>query len=182
MPVFLDVISDAGAVEVFMEYVSPPDDLNRELVFDFFWKFSVFEYALKRTHCLRAGRNSAAEADWDKFAAKIRGSFGNVTTPGFTEAVDGLRRLSPKRQVVVKCKLDWQDITQGDGEADEAYIIRLLRQVRNNLFHGGKYPNGPIEEVARNTKILSAAMTVLDGCYELHRPVQAWIDEAAQAA
>ena len=43
----------------------------------------------------------------------------------------------------------------------------------------GKYPDGPIEEVARDRDILRAALAILDGCYEVHAGVKRWIDEAA---
>jgi hypothetical protein len=51
--------------------------------------------------------------------------------------------------------------------------------VRNNLFHGGKYPDGPEFEVARDRKIIRAALAILDGCYELHPGIKGMIEEAA---
>jgi hypothetical protein len=66
----------------------------------------------------------------------------------------------------------------GAGESEEAYVLRLLKTARNNLFHSGKYPDGPIAEVARDRDILHTALTILDGCYELHDGVKGWIDEA----
>ena len=59
-------------------------------------------------------------------------------------------------------------------------MLRLLKTARNNLFHGGKYPDGPIEEVARDRDVLCAALAILDGLYELHDGVKRWIDEAAK--
>jgi hypothetical protein len=92
-----------------------------------------------------------------------------------------LRRLSPRRQVVRDGRVRWEDIAQ-HGASDAEYTLRLLKTVRNNLFHGGKYPDGPIDEIARNREILRAALTILDGCYELHAGVRRRIDEAASAA
>lgn len=57
--------------------------------------------------------------------------------------------------------------------------LLLLRTVRNNLFHGGKYPDGPVDEIPRNKAILGAALAVLEGCFELHPGVARRIEEAA---
>jgi hypothetical protein len=146
---------------------------------DFFWKFSVFECALKREGFLRASRGNGAEADWTAFGQKIQGKFGEVTIPGFNEAVDKLCHLSPRRQIVRDGHLGWEPVTRQAKESDEAHTLRLLKTSRNNLFHGGKYPDGPIHEVARDRDILRAGLTILDGCYQLHAGVKTRIDEAA---
>lgn len=162
-----------------MSFRLPPDELDRDLTLDFFWKFSVFEYALKREGFLRIGRNNAAEPDWDRFGIAVRGRFAQVANPAFADAVRKLKLLSPRRQVVHGGKLGWDAIVQGPGESEEAYVLHLLRTVRNNLFHGGKYPDGPVAEVARDRDILCATLAILDGCYELHDGVKRRIDEAA---
>lgn len=156
-----------------------PTTLDRDLVLNFFWKFSVFECALKREGFLRAGKNNGAEPDWDSFGREVQGRFAQVSIPGFAEAVGELRQLAPRRQVIRDGLLGWDPIVQRDGESDEAYVLRLLKTARNNLFHGGKYPDGPIEEVAHDREILRTALVVLDGCYEIHTGVQRWIDKAA---
>ena len=59
--------------------------LDRELVFDFFWKFSVFECALKREGFLRARGNGAAEPDWGRFGREIQRQFARVSVAGLGE-------------------------------------------------------------------------------------------------
>ncbi|MEW5995407.1 MAG: hypothetical protein AB1744_13575 [Candidatus Zixiibacteriota bacterium] len=162
-----------------MTFRLPAHALDRDLVLDFFWKFSVFECALKREGFLKTGRSNGAEPDWDRFGNEVRGQFGQVADPGFAEAVRKLKLLSPRRQVVRGGRLAWDPIAQRPGESEEAYVLRLLKTVRNNLFHGGKYPDGPIAEVARDRDILRTALTILDGCYALHDGVKRWIDDAA---
>ncbi len=34
----------------------------------------------------------------------------------------------------------WEKNSKSNGESDERYLLRLVRDVRNNLFHGGKVP------------------------------------------
>lgn len=162
-----------------MPYDAPPDQLDRELVLDFFWKFSVFECALKREGFLRAGWNDAAEPNWKEFGRSIQGRFGDVRAIGFPEAVNALKDASPRRQVVRDGQLRWEEVLQQPNESEESFVIKLLKTARNNLFHGGKYPDGAIEEIARDKAILKAALKVIEGCYELHPEIARWEGEAA---
>jgi hypothetical protein len=161
-----------------MTFNLPAQALDHELVLAFFWKFSVFEAALKRAGFLRTGRNNAAEPDWNRFAREIEGRFAEASVTGLAEAKEELRRISPRRQVVRDGKLGWEPVEQ-KSESDDAFTIRLMRTARNNLFHGGKYPDGPINEIARNRKILRAALTILDACYKVHAGVRQCVDQAA---
>jgi hypothetical protein len=56
-----------------MRYDAPPEWLGRELVLAFFWKFSVFECALRREGFVQPDRNDAARPDWDAFGKSLRG-------------------------------------------------------------------------------------------------------------
>jgi len=161
-----------------MTFILSPLALDRELVLDFFWKFSSFECALKREGFLRATRSGAAEADWARFGSELS-PFAHVAVPGFQESVRELNHLAPMRQVVREGKLAWEPIARHHGESADVFTLRLLKTARNNLFHGGKYPDGPIHEIARDRKILIAAIKVLDGCYEIHAGVRRRIDAAA---
>jgi len=163
-----------------MTFELGPEKLDRKLVLDFFWKFSVFECALKREGFLKAvGSNGSAEPDWGSFGKKIKGRFAQVPIPGFHKAVKRLKELDPKRQVVRDKKLVWKSIVRQDSESDEEYVLRLLKATRNNLFHGGKYPDGPVEEIAHDRDILRAALIILNGCYEMHTGIKKHIDEAS---
>lgn len=162
-----------------MPYDAPPNWLDRELVLEFFWKFSVFECALKREGFLQAGRNDAAQPDWSEVGKPIRGRFGEVRANGFQGALCTLIGGSPRRQIVRNGQLGWQPIQRQGGESEEEFALRLVKTARNNLFHGGKYPDGPVEEVARDKAILRAVLGVLEGCYELHSGVARRIKEAA---
>lgn len=156
-----------------------PDGLDKDLVLEFFWKFSVFECALKREGFLSASESDAAQANWDDFGRQIEGKFKTITVPGFRQAFGDLIRLSPKRQIVKNGQLRWATVNRRRDDSDETFTLRLLKTSRNNLFHGGKYPDGPISEVARNQSILRAGLIILDGCYEIHAGVQRWIHDAA---
>ena len=60
--------------------------------------------------------------------------------------------------------------------------VYLLRLVRNNLFHGGKYEFGaPAEQVERDTAIIRASLLVLDQCFEHHPQVKVEVEQVAAA-
>ncbi len=129
-----------------------------KMTIEFFAVFSRFECALKRAGFLKRGRKDAAEADWDKFAQELDGRSGNRFLDRVPDSE--LRKKPPKRQIVT-----------ADGALDfgQACTIRsttdlfvAVRRVRNNLFHGGKYPSGPVDDAERNEKLLRAAIGVLD--------------------
>jgi hypothetical protein len=162
-----------------MNHRHAPQELDQSLVLDFLWNFSVFECALKREGFLVQDRYGGAKPDWDKFGAKLAGSFERVSLAGFTEAVEEIRRLSPKRQVVNGGRLGWESINQRIGDSEEEYVLRLLRTVRNNLFHGGKYPDGPVEEVARDRALLQASLVILQGLFVMQPYLNRWVEEAS---
>ena len=109
----------------------------------------------------------------------ISGSFGGALSQDFQQAISVLTTAAPRKQVVVDKRLAWQDNKRGECEAFEAFVLRMVRTVRNNLFHGGKYPDGPVEEVARNRDLLRAGCRVLEECMKLHKDLARWAEAEA---
>lgn len=143
---------------------------DRDLVFQFFFYFSRFEYCLKRSKkYLKKGRYDIAKPDWSKYSDDLNGKFATTQNTAFEQAVKSLIGAPPKHQVVREESLTWEDTKQYCKEHDEKYILRLVRTVRNNLFHGGKFPlpSGPTEDTARNNCLLQASISVLEKCIEL---------------
>lgn len=134
---------------------------DAELIFRFFAVFSRYEYALKRTGFLVKNRKDAT-ADWDSYANEVRGRLAASTSKALRDACVLLQDWSPRKQVVVSGTLGWESVAQGKGESEEAYVLRLVRVVRNNLFHGGKFPSGPVPEVARNGQLITSCLVVLE--------------------
>jgi hypothetical protein len=121
-----------------------------------------------------------AEPNWRGFESGIRETA--LASESFKVVAKRLIELAPRCQVVIAGKLGWQTAVQGNAD-DVEYALFLLRTVRNNLFHGGKYEHGgPIHDVARDTKILTAALALLGECYELDNRVQIHVDELSHAA
>lgn len=139
----------------FLDSVYEQVDFDRELVFKFFIVFSLFEYALKRARF----RNESGDVmpDWEKFAREIENRFDRQASPEIEEAVDYLLNKPPKRQVV-NGTLIWQERTRPTGKTDYEWLSLIIRAVRNNLFHGGKF----IYERPRDTLLIQHSLTILE--------------------
>lgn len=163
-----------------MSFPAVPPFPTRDLIFQFFWSFAVFECAMKRAGFCRAGKHNTAEPDWRGFATENRETA--LASESFKLAAKKLIELAPRCQVVVAGKLGWQAAKQGHTD-DVKHALFLLRTVRNNLFHGGKFQHGgPIHDVARDTDIMEAALALLGECYELDRRVRNYVDELSHEA
>lgn len=140
----------------------------------FFFFFSQFEYAMKKSVYLKPKsvteqgvvKDDTAEADWAKLAKSqavtdlVTNAVGEQgSNQCLKEAILYLRDTPPKKQIVsTSGSLDWRDVTQ-----PELLPLRLtlyVRRVRNNLFHGGKAKNAG-ESIERNKKLLEHALIVL---------------------
>ena len=152
---------------------------DRDLVLRFFAVFSRFEYSLKRSGFLKTGEK--AEPNWDTYANGLLGYFAGVQDEAFRDALAFLVKEPPKTQVIKGSDLDWKATVRGDGECHERFVLRLISTIRNNLFHGGKYPRplGPMDDVARNRRLLEVGITILMQCLELSAEVRHRFEEAA---
>jgi hypothetical protein len=137
------------------------DDVVGELetlAFDFFYWFSRFEFALKENAFLASHAVGArASPGWDEFV-KAWGAVFQLTA-----AAQELRTLSPKRQVVAANNaLQWVDENFNGCNTELAKVVRLLKNVRNNLFHGGKHGVKDWDDPPRTTALLRSGKKVLD--------------------
>lgn len=158
------------------QYDAQPDDLNHEVVFNFFWRFSAFECALKREGFLHSGHHQAASADWTCFKQAMKGRFEAVVSSEFSDALDILLKAPPRRQIVKDGRLKWREQELRPDQTRESFVLGLVQTIRNNLFHGGKYPDGPVDEVARNRELLQAALLVLEECVKLRPSLKQWLE------
>jgi|SRR5208283_1038755 len=137
----------------------------------FFAFFGRFECALKKVGCLKSAEKGArAEAGWDKFAKSLGERFyGEVQESGKANL---FWENPPKKQIVGRGgSLGWKSIPVKDVET----LFDAVRRVRNNLFHGGKYPEpngGVIPDPARDAKLLSQAREVLEMALKKSAKVQ----------
>jgi hypothetical protein len=130
-------------------------DLDKDLTYRFFMCFARMEYALKRSGFRRRHQQGRGfDIAWDQFADSIRSRWAELLEDDrFRAARDFLIAAPPMKQVVLEGgALDWEEIKPYGPEA--GFLLDCVRRVRNNLFHGGKFPSGPIASPERNTLLL----------------------------
>lgn len=148
---------------------------SKNLAYDLLRAFSRFEYSLKATKFLRAGRGGGAEADWDKFARAIgkKSSPDAIVSPTFKKAVLYFYRNPPKKQIVNEHEhLAWQEhafISEAHRFDD---LLILVRRVRNNLFHGGKSRGEYIYGSERDKVLIKHSLVILGECLHLDGDVE----------
>jgi hypothetical protein len=147
-----------------IECIARSEDRERAIIFFLF--FARFEYALKRARFTRKNEGEA-EADWDQYASS--GAVANLVEKNneerFKAAVALLKAEPPKKQFVNNGVLAWGPDGY-KGPFNLARIFCLVRRVRNNLFHGGKFPEGPENDISRDQKLLGASIVVLQACLD----------------
>ena len=144
--------------------------IDRDLLFKFFVVFSKFEFALKNSPFLR-GDESRAEPDWECFAASLRCSFQASTSLQLKEACEYLLSNPPKKQVKVNDRLAWSS-NDPDSLSEVERLLLLVRRVRNNLFHGGKFSAEGFEDTSRQERLLKGALMILAECLRLSPEVR----------
>jgi hypothetical protein len=146
--------------------------VDRDLLLRFFLTFAAFEYALKATGLLKRHPEDPAdlppaEPDWDRFAVSLRGRFDATRAAELREASQYLLDHAPNKQVLLGGVPTWQTPTRAVDVNDVDFLLRMIRCVRNNLFHGGKHNIGEHESTERTERLLRASLTVLATCLAL---------------
>jgi hypothetical protein len=113
------------------------------------------------------GRQRKRPSNWDVFANSLKGKFSAVQDADFIKALAFLKASPPRKQVVAGFGTDWKDSVQAAGDTDEQFVIRLIRVVRNNLFHGGKSFTDGEKVVGRNAELMQAGLVVMEQSLKL---------------
>lgn len=111
------------------------DDLKEE-VLEFFYLFSRFEFALKRAGYWRKNGNNVSP-DWGEFVSKYK----NIYMPNkeLMTLFDRVRENPPSKQVEYLGCIIWKEYVINNKAPDLQIYTDIIRIIRNNLFHGGKY-------------------------------------------
>lgn len=153
------------------DYVTVPP----KLLLDFFLTLAQFEFALKNSgfHVRRPGELCyPAHPDWDRFAESLRNSFDAGRTPTLRKASDYLLISPPWEEVVIESGLGWNTKPPEESLPTIVRLIRCVRRIRNNLFHGGKFTTLPIQDGNRNRVLFQSALVVLEECLRLSDDVR----------
>ena len=145
------------------------DSKLHKLAGEFFRLFSRFEYALKVTKYLKSTKD--AEPDWTKFAIQIHNTFEQLTDSDLDlmNAVNFILNAPPKKQVNNNGQVDWKT-SSPDSENQTDLLLKYVRRIRNNLFHGGKF-NGRWFEPQRSGPLINAGIKILYTCLKIKKKV-----------
>jgi len=153
--------------------------LSRKLKIDnslstvFILMFSRFEYSLKNIGCF-IGSEKKVSADWDGYSRKeeIKEIFNNIEEQEIIDAVNYLIENPPKKQVIIDDNVVWKNSPPDSNLPKSEQAILMVRRIRNNLMHGGKFHGAYQPEVARDTKLIESSIHVLNYClqcdHEIH--------------
>lgn len=142
-----------------------------ELAIEFMAAFSRMEYALKSTG-YALGNERKVEPDWDRFANEIDAQFTQVVRENLSDAKNLLLNFPPRKQVLENGSVFFRDQVVDQNQAETQQLLRFVRTVRNNLFHGGKYlPTGELEP-RRNEALVNASLCIIRACINLNEGVK----------
>jgi hypothetical protein len=135
-----------------------------ELVWTFFLAFSRFEYALKQAGYTNLRRGNVS-ANWQRFASDYRHQFDQHCSPEVRVAYKFFVRKPPKKQTLAQDVLTWRDSPPIGKTPPLCWLVLMIAVVRNNLFHGGKFPWRV--DPARNARLIRHALVLLNAMVDL---------------
>jgi len=146
---------------------------DRHLAWEFFVFFSRFEYALKRDRRFLQPGTGDAQPNWDRFASDHNANFNPEASQALRDAVAFYVAHPPRKQLRNHGEMTWSDPQAWDGrEPQLIWLLRVVRTVRNNLFHGGKFPLLPVHEVSRDRNLITHGLAILASALSLDPVVQ----------
>lgn len=138
------------------------DDEMKDLAFEFFYRFSRFEFALKENGKVKAGRRGVAEPDWRAFIEE------HETNYLLSERGVELLRAPPEVQRTKGGNSwEWAPLAFDLGASELSCLVLAVKTVRNNLFHGGKHTAAGWDDHARVVFLLKRGIELLDEFAEL---------------
>lgn len=164
----------------------PNTRVSEQLLLEFFLNFSRFEHALKssgyfqRINPNRRRRLGSPDAkpDWDRFAASLRNVFQIDRSEELRNACNYILDTPPRKQVIINNSVAWETPVRPQHESDVEFLLRMVKSVRNNLFHGGKHNIELHEDTQRTELLLRNGIVILRECLELAPHVKQEYDQA----
>ncbi len=142
------------------------------LAIEFLAMFSRFEYALKVTTKFRMPENGEAKANWHAFVNEVGPLFDHKTNNSLSEAFNYLTGQPLKFLGIHDGVLDWHEFRLPENSSNADKVIRVIKQVRHNLFHGGKFAHDSHASKDRDTKLLKYGLIVLENMIQLIEEVK----------
>jgi len=159
---------------------------SRRLLLKFFLNFSRFEYALKASGYFQRGRLNRqnfpappdAKPDWNRFGESIKNTFKMDQNDELQRACQYILDNPPMKQVIVNDSIAWETPVRPQSQSDVEFLLRMVRSVRNNLFHGAKHNIELHEDIQRTELLLDNGLIILRECLRLSPQVKNEFDKA----
>lgn len=151
---------------------------GKELIYEFILTFARFECALKNSLTYVNVRNRKVEANWDLFVSEINAQFNSAKNQEIRDAVAYLLDHPPKIQVQQNHGLSWQDRNNQENTPDINRLCQAIRDIRNNLMHGGKFHGHFEPEVSRNYRLINSSLIILNEWLDFSEPVKQLFHES----
>lgn len=148
---------------------------DRELAWQFFVFFSRFEYALKKDPRYLMSGKGDAKPNWDRFASCNNKRFIQLSESdtSLKETVEYFLAFPPRKQICRNGQLAWSEPLYWQKNAPLlVWLLLCIRTVRNNLFHGGKFPQFPVSDPSRNYELIEHSLVILSHCLTLDPTVE----------
>jgi hypothetical protein len=146
----------------FIKYLN--DTISEEglmLMTEFFITFSRFECALKASSYVNS-KNDKVTANWDRFLNSIQLVFDQGISEELNVAVEYLINNPPRIQTLNSGNVTWTDRVLQRNQPKINKLGQSIRDIRNNLFHGGKFNGIYQEDISRNYLLLKYSIIVLN--------------------
>jgi hypothetical protein len=137
-------------------------DVDRELALKFFLVFAWFENIFKYLGYWED--RGYIKIDWMRFGGELSDSFDPERSPELKKAYDFLIGEAPRNQRPRDDEIIWVDIAPRADATPLEEVLFHVNTVRNNFFHGGKFPRFR----KRDAKLLKACLVILKECVEIH--------------
>lgn len=154
------------------------DSTDRKLAWQFFVFFSRFEYAPKKDSRYLMGGAGDAKPNWDLFASNSNDGFDPTASARLAEAVDYFRASPPRKQIRDSGQLGWsKPLMQKASGPVLIWLLLCVRTVRNNLFHGGKFPKFAVGDPSRDCILIEHSLVILSYALRLDTQVEQTFSE-----
>lgn len=144
---------------------------GQALMIEFFITFSRFECALKTSNFAN-GSEDKVSANWDAFVSEIKPTFSKEKDPQLQQAVNYIIQNPPKIQMIDGGQLGWRERVFQNTEPEINKLSLSIRDIRNNLFHGGKFNGSYQEDISRNYILLKSSIVILNEWLSLNDNVK----------
>ena len=159
------------------------DEIEKD-VFEFFYVFSRFEFALKEAGYICTPRKTSDNAMpyWDGFVKDYKDKY--KPDININDSVKYLLSNPPQKQKVYDdgqghLKTTWGDFNIDTNAPALKTLTDIVKTIRNNLFHGGKYGNKGWDNQERVSLLLKHSSTVLKEWLSLKEEIEVYYNDFA---